>query len=185
MDYADMLIEVTPGMNGIPDFVATKRVREAVIEFCEKTWIYKDDLTITTEPDETEYTLTAPANTVIQAVLSVQDDDEYLLNFTVESDFSSITLTNTPSEAFDMTIKVALAPDEDSTSFPDFIWARHRRPLVAGGKAYCFGMENRPWTSHDEEARNLVRFKNGLTRAKMSMMESRVGVSRVEMRNWT
>jgi len=186
MNFSDLAIKVIPGLTGIPDFVAEERARDAVVEFCRASWIYEADITsITTSAGDGTYPITPDSGMVVVAVLYVKDENDALLNYQVSSDYAEITLADTPADAFDITIRAVMTPDPvDGTSFPDFIYDRFKREIIAGAKAECLDMPNKPWTDHTEADRQRKIFKAGITRAKIDIATGRLGSSRVQMRAW-
>lgn len=180
MYYSEMVDAVQPGISA-PEFVVEGKIQDAVIQFCEETGIWVKDLTaINTEADEDTYEIESPDG-VINSVLSIKDENDYELGFSVADDFSSITLDSTPSSVFGITPKVILIPEVDGGEFPDFIYLRHREALIDGARYKLFEMPNRVWSNDGEAAKALSKFRKGIIRANQSTLLNRKRESFVKM----
>jgi len=187
MDYKAIVSKVAPGLNGIPDFVVIPRIREAVIEFCRETWCYTLKLdAMSVSEDEKEYDLSPPQDREVIAVLNVQDANEVDVAYTVADDYSGIVLDVAPAsdDAFTITPKVVLIPSEDSTDFPDFIFNRFSREIIAGAKSFAHGMSDRPWSDPKQEARHWATFRRGITRMRQDKINGRRQGATVSIPSW-
>jgi len=180
MYYSEMVDSVQPGISA-PAFVVEGKIQDAVIQFCEETGIWVTDLdAINTVADEDTYDLES-FDGVINSVLSIKDENDYELGFSVADDFSAFVLDSTPSSVFAITPKVVLIPEVGGGEFPDFIYARHREALIAGARYKLFEMPNRTWSHDGEAAKSLLKFRKGITRANQTLLLGRKKESFVKM----
>lgn len=189
MDYSEIAEMVMKRLNGIPYFVAEEQVKEAVIDFCQETWVYQTDLTaISVEEDTKEYSLSPPTDMIIIGVLSIRDVDngDQGYDFAVASDYSTFTISVTPNsdDEFELTPKVVLVPGPDSDEIPDWIYNRWSRGLVAGARALCFAMKDKKWSDPNQAQKNASIYESEKNNAKIMNVYAGYNSARVEMRPW-
>lgn len=187
MLFTDLGDKAAPGLKSIPTFVVSEKARDAVREFCRRSWAYLSDLTaVTTVADQADYTLAPLDDTVIISLDSIRNatTETLLYEFSVAADFSEFTLQNTPTSAYSIIPKAVLMPARDSVSFPDWIFDRYEDEIIQGVKAYCLKMENRPWTDLNLAAVRMKEFRSGIALANISRTSGRNASERVTMRDW-
>lgn len=84
-DLTDWSPDILPDIPTVPIVAIISAVRDAAVEFCEKTHLWKVDLTrISVVADTQDYTLTPPASSALVIVDNVkykqngQDDDQFV-----------------------------------------------------------------------------------------------------------
>lgn len=158
---------VRPEVPGCPDIQILDAVLHAGIEFCKRTKIARETITLTTVVDTARYDLTAElaANTEPDEVLSVARGDYFDLTPSSEAEFLACALTlpgtpryfyqdgrelvlgDIPNAVEDLTVTVKTYPGEAATTIPDQLYQRYRLEIAAGAKALLMVMQGQPWTN--------------------------------------
>lgn len=79
MKYSDLSIYIKPEVQGAPDFLIERAVRDSAIDFCARTDIY------TAEPEEViivagvnEYSVSLPSGTELNHIIDIYNDKQAL-----------------------------------------------------------------------------------------------------------
>ena len=76
-------------------------------------------------------------------------------------------LTGTGSLSGHMMLDLAMLPDTDADDMPDWWFDRWAMTILAGAIAELAAMPNQPYSNPDVAARQLKKYRGGLTRAKV------------------
>lgn len=172
MNWTAFYDYVLPDVPGCGAPLAQQAIREAAIEFCAQTLLYKHDHAAIDIVGATHtYALTLPANTVLADVIFAAVNGTpiaprgkawldvsiaewrttatgvpayYFLN----SGRTEIRLVKTPSEsiATGLVLELALKPAKAATEGPDFLLEDWEAAITAGAKARLFAMKRKPWS---------------------------------------
>jgi hypothetical protein len=176
---------ILPDIPGIGLGLALQEIRNAVIEYCEKSLSYEYTLpAIDVVASTHTYTLSPETNTRVVDIKHVLYDDEELEPASEAEldtlfndwrttgagtpgyylsviDRSSIRLVKTPSG--DLTggllVKVAQAPLRAATTVPDWLLERKADAIGYGAKARLFAMRKKPWSDAARAAYYLEKFE--------------------------
>lgn len=186
-------------------------VRDAAIQFCEETLIWKEELAaIDVVADQSEYDLTAPdTDSDIIAPVEVYYDEVRIDPLTEdwitqadaswkskESETSSnyfvqypdvLVLYPIPTVAVTdgLVIRAALRPAADTDEVPDFLFNRYRRAIEYGAKAILMGQKTRDWHDREGADKNEKLFRQALGAARGDVSRNfTTAPLRVRMRNW-
>lgn len=166
-DFESLLPHILQFAPGCAAPTAYFGIRQAAIDFCERTrlWRYADDFDITGTEDEC---ITTPYGSVVHEIELVQwngiDLEPKPLSWLDthrhgwRTDTSSgqpafvtqtapDTLRIVPGQAGHLTLNLWLKPSDDATELPDFMIDSHRKTLAAGALAYILAMPNQPFSS--------------------------------------
>lgn len=160
------LPEVRPYAPGVPDAVAYKAIRNAAIEFCERTrlWRFEDEYTVTAEDCEAIYT---PAQAILHDIemvlfngqelkpMATRDLDRELKGWRTNEQATALpayytqidnaTLRIVPPADGTVFIAFRLKPSATTLEIPDFIadeyrevigWGALGRILTTPGQSY-------------------------------------------------
>lgn len=172
--YAAWVEHVASDVPGIgPEFLLDA-TRDAIIEFCERTLVYRYDVpAISVVALTSAYTVTVPAGTVMWDVItakhnglaleskSKRDLDVLVKDWTLSTttgvpeyfyltpDRTQIRLVKTPSEslASGLVLEIVLKPSRASTSCPDWFLEHHKNTIKEGVHWKLFAMQKKPWTN--------------------------------------
>jgi hypothetical protein len=178
---------VLPLCPGVPEPVAFEHIRNAAIEFCEETklWRYEDTFELTGEPEF----VCVPAGAVIHDIERVDFNGRKLTPATVgwlddtrpdwRSDANLLTgepdcFTQTQPDTIRLvplpstgTAKVylRLKPSEDADQLPDFIASQHRALIGWGAVAGILMLPNQTFSDPNRATYYQGRFDAGLGRS--------------------
>lgn len=166
--------ETLPGLKGVtPGANALKAIRDTLIDFCERTQIWRySPAAVNSVASTAEYTIVVPAGTEISDVLWVQYNDEFPVLSPAsiaeldalfpngwreeegEVDYYYLTtagklrLALTPSTGVTGAIKseVALKPTVTATTVDDFLYTDWRREIGCGARAILMAQSGKPWS---------------------------------------
>ena len=155
-----------------PEIQLLDAILRAGIEFCKRTKIMQQVVTVNTVINTPSYDLTLLMTTGSEPddVLSVRRDGNELdvssQYDTLASEMDSITgtprsyflegrklyLVSTPDavEALQVTIKAR--PAETATTLPDVVYQRYNAEIAAGAKYFLMMQANQPWTNLQQSA---------------------------------
>lgn len=202
--YEDFFKYVLPEVHGCPQEVVKNAIRDAVIEFCDKSFIWTGPSQETTiyagyprytfeerEDDAIVSTVLycSVSDTPIDVIPSsnLNDIDPYWR--TLESNkptacfmdtSSSLRLVGIPTEDIidGLYIEVALKPSRDSSGCPEFLFEDWAPEISHGALAKLKAMSGRVWADTAMAAYHRAEFKAGISRAKVSMIKSNLRSSK-------
>lgn len=181
--------DVLPELPGAPLPMVDHWLRNATIEFCERTKTYVADLDlINAVANQMSYPLVLPANTELVDVVSAWfNGDEitpkspgYLKDkygdWTAETGTpehfthqatDAIMLVPAPADAATdaLKIKASIRPAMAATGIEDWFYSQYRLALVAGCKAKMMAMKDVAWADPDRVALNLGYFESAIEKA--------------------
>lgn len=195
------LPDVLPYVPRCPEMIATHAIREAVIEFCERTLLWRTVLPgMPALKDQATYALTPPAETRIVSVLGValdgtpvdpaSADDLDATNVGWRADGASFayviedpkTLTFTSAPTADSTgdgivVSVAIKPTQAGSECGELLYEDWKPAIAAGALARLKLMADKEWTAPTEAAQ-----KQGVFDAAISagIARARRGHARVQ-----
>ena len=178
--FAALLPQILVEVPGVSDPLGEQVLRNAAIEFCERTWVWRvDQEPLPAEAGIADYELELPDNTALVKVLDVwfngdrltpvgpdQLADEYgdwatqtgtPRFYTQESPAAVILLVPKPevADADAITAKLAVRPSRTATGMDADVLDKYFEAIACGAKAHLFSMANKPWS--DVSAANLNR----------------------------
>lgn len=163
---------VLPDVPGCGSALALQAIREAAIDLCAQSHLYKHDHAAIDIVGATEsYALTLPANTALADVIFAAVNGDPIAPrgkgwldgnvadwrttatgvpryYFVNSDRTEIRLVTTPAESIDagLVLELALKPTKASTEGPGFLLEDWEAAITAGAKARLFAMKRKPWS---------------------------------------
>lgn len=201
--YTDFYEYVLPEVHGCPKGIAKNAIRDAVIEFCDKSLIWtapseKTDILAgyarygfnTRADDAITATLThvaiedSPLDIIAQKELeSVASDWRNLTSVKPTKCFmdtaQTLRLVGTPTEDIDdgLYVEVALKPSRASVECPDFLLENWAEWIAHGALARLKAMVGRVWADPNIVSFHRSEFRSGISRAKSAAQKSRQVVS--------
>lgn len=195
ISYEAFLPEVMPHVSpGCPEIIVINDIRNACIEFCEKTnwWIHEELEPLHTIANESDYEIDTLPQVDIANVLNVKHNkialspvtapwlEENTPNWKEEpastqaayyqvlhGDVVSLRLHPKPSESKIDVVEVlaSLKPTRDSTHIDKKIYRLFLEDIAAGAKARLLAMQGKDWTNPGEAARQRAVFRKAIERA--------------------
>lgn len=193
--YTDFLDEVMPHVPGCSVTVATNAIRNACVEFCEKTNILQvDHDLVTTLANVPDYDLEPPTNYLVARIMRAWFKNDTLTP-AAPDEVASIRVFNTNAEGADgtatpkfifqkdertfsvypvpketsrnaITMRIALKPTRSSTTIDDKIFEEYLEVIANGAKARLMLMPSKPYTNPDLAGVNNALFQQGINAAK-------------------
>lgn len=205
-NWESYLPEVNPEVPACPHPIMVNAVRNAAIEFCEKTLIWREDLdAITILTDKRGYDLDPPTDTVIVVPIYVAVDGEIIRPASVDQldDVSLYQRVLKTSRTYDMIsasrlqlgwepdadltsgleVRAALRPSSSADGADTTIYEEWHEDIAAGAKARLMMMPNKNWTNPQLAMYYQNMFDAGIGEAKAVIGKGRTRVSQqVQMR---
>lgn len=183
--YPDLLPEVPEAPLPLVD----QWLRNAAIEFCERSKALVVDLTLTDAvANQMSYLLVLAADTDLVEIITVwfsgkritpksprfleETYDDWQAEtgtplYYTQQNTGAILLVPAPSAAATGAIKIkaAVKPGLAATGIEDWIFSQSRQGLAAGAKAKLFAMNGVPWASPERIAINQAMFEATINKA--------------------
>lgn len=167
--WKSYLPQVLPHVRGCPTSLAINAVRDAAIELCSKSRIWRSTLTAQNiVADQDEYTLSPPSNTTVITPVYVEVDEIVIRPMAADTldhiaprwriggalkayhmlDATTLKLSWTPDEAVTdgLVVMVSLKPTEDSTQGDDILYDDWKRGIAAGAIGALKMMSDERWS---------------------------------------
>lgn len=185
MKYSDFSAHIRPEVQGAPDFVIERAVRDSAIDFCSRTDIYMPEPEfLTVIAGLNEYAVSLPAGTELNHILDIFKDksalspisyNQLLLRlgdetttgspqYYAQRDNADFYLAPIPSATDSLRVLYSVKPSSASTSIPDTVGKEHRE-LIAHGALYRLQMmSSQPWSNPAAAANNKQLFERAVGR---------------------
>src|SRR4030066_756056 len=169
--YTSFLPKVSPEVPGCPLSVAEDAVREAAIEFCEKSWawIYTHDA-ISSIANEGVYPFEPPTGALVSRVLQAWYESRELIprtadqlseeyqnwttatgspKYMVQDNEDELIIVPKPTTNVSnaITLRVCLKPTHASTAIETRLYEHYLNTIAMGAKAKLMMMSDKPWAN--------------------------------------
>lgn len=200
--FDEFLPEVLPDVPGCPDISAIIAIRNAAIEFCERSHFWKSALgAFSTEANAMTYNLVSPVTGT--RVIQVRDlfldgaeirprTEEWLdqnsldwrtagskPRFYFQPSPEQITLASLPDAAYALTGTVSLCPKRTATGIERFVYENHLETIASGAKSRLMMAPGKAWSNPQLGQYHAGLFNSGVTSANVN---SAKGLSRAPIR---
>lgn len=164
MNLEDLAPFVLPSVPGCPDPTLLHHLRQAAIEFCQRTLAWQEDLdTITSVASTPSYAFVLPAGSALVKLIAFTVDGEEAAVVTPEKgrrlalndsgrdvawtdDRVNVRVHPTPSAAgLVYGFKAALKPTQAATTIGDALGEHYAAEIAAGALAGLFDLANVTW----------------------------------------
>lgn len=195
MLYADMVQWVLSRAKGCPEDEAIDAMRNACIEFCEKTYFLTEGTTTVFDgTDAPDIDLDRQVIDILEA--RIQGEDEpipiYAMNDPdideMEEDDTALIFADpnhaevipTPTAEAPVTIEmlIAYAPGPTSNEVPDILWLRNSEALKNGALGRVLAVPGEAWSNDTKAAYHLGLFAAAITRVAGQTGRNRLTTSR-------
>lgn len=200
--YEQFLPYVTQYAPDVSEFVAIDAIRNACIEFCERTMIWEYDIpSIDIVALKSNYVIPSPADTKVVSILQAYYNTDILLIPKAPDELASIyrmsnwqTLQGTPQfitriikpevvivpvpfAATDdsLRLRVALAPTRDSQEVDSEIYEQWAEVIARGARARIYGHPKQPYYDKAAAMEEARMFRVGINEARIQVAK---GLSR-------
>lgn len=197
--WADFLDEVLPEMKGTPpQALVTNAIKNAAVEFCERSFVYRVDHPTVTSVDSTgEYDwapgaglkvvraeavwyekkeLTPKTVDELRAMHVYWPDWEGVPLYFVQERVEELILVPKPTDGVADAIraKVSVKPARAATGIDDAIWEKYLEPIASGAKGRLFAMKDKPWTDGTLAAYHKGLFESAIDAARLAAFKGHV-----------
>ena len=175
----DFLAIVRGRLPGCPDFILKDAVLRTAIEFCKRTRLLVERVTVDVEAEEAAVTL-SPDTDLHWEVLDLRRDnirltpwnrrealvqDQSLATGTPQYYYQegdlTLVLSPIPDADETLTALVTLRPDDAATTLPDVLWSDYREPIAAGARAWV-RRNHGDWVNPESEAEDRAIFERAI-----------------------
>lgn len=180
----DFLPSIRPYAPGVADPTAYFAIRQAAIEFCERTrlWRFEDEFQVNSEDADG---LMAPPDAVVHEIESAWFDDHKLTPQTTRwldrncvgwqtglangfpqyvTQKSQNEVSIAPRGTGTVRLVMFLKPSQDADEVPDFLVDQHRETIAQGALARILMIPNQSFTSPDAAMAYSMAFGQALDR---------------------
>lgn len=175
MKYSDLNLYVRPEVQGCPDFLIERAVRDTVIDFCRRTDVYiPEPEFITIIGGVNEYSVTLPTGTELNHIIDVFENQTALQpisynellrrlgdetergkpKYYSQRDNAEFFVAPIPNQNDSFRVVYSVKPTATSTSVPDTIGREYREALVHGTLFRLQMMAGHPFTNPNLAAAN-------------------------------
>lgn len=196
--FTAFLTEVLPFVHDCPQFVAVNALRNASIEFCERSHYWQVDASpVDVLAGTATYTIPVPAGTAMVEInqawlkgqLLIPQSAEVLTRIyrgvdwrtqtgppayitALNSNDVQLVLVPQISVAQGLTVRAVVAPTRASTGIDTFIYERQLEVIAYGARARLYGMSGQPY--YDPQSSELYRhrFMAGVNDARIKANRS-------------
>lgn len=198
VSFEVFLPRVMPEVIGCPEPTAIQSIRDAAIEFCEKTAAWQLDWTLDVEEGVNEYAIGLPSSmrcTAIQRAFyrntplkpmpadMALDADLYretptkgnsTPRFFQQKAAAMLSLLPTPNESASeiVTLRVAVQPSRDAATCDDSLYQDWAEVIAHGAKARLMASPGKPWTNPAFAAERGL-FLTGINSARLRVAKAR------------
>ena len=187
--------EVLTDVPGVPQNVAFNAIRNAAIEFCDRSWVYRVMLApISTVADIAEYALSPGADLKPAKVIRAWHDDVEIFPQTTQElslryaqwtseegtpqwftqrKPESVILVPIPTAALTdgLDIELAIKPARSATGILDEIYEKYLEEISYGAKFKLFTMKSKPWSDPAHAAAWKAAFDEAIGKAKIDAVK--------------
>ncbi len=198
---------VLPDVQGCPISVANNAILSTVIDFCEKSLLWKQEaapVNVVAGTSQYQFVPVASSRVVEPVFVSVEDQ---ALTATSLNDLDtlypgwreweqdkptmyymdtneSIRLVGTPTESFtdSLEIHMALKPERGVSEVEDFIYEDWAEIIAHGALARLHAMANKTWADPRVVQYHNRKYRSGLSRARSKSLKSWQGAAPTKIR---
>ena len=195
MKFTDFAPFIRPEVQGCPDFLLERAVRDAATDFCRRTDVYlAEPEYIQISAGVNEYSVTIPTGTELNHIVDIYNDNVALnpVSFTellkrlgdentrgtpkfyAQRDNKDFYLAPIPAEKDTLRVLYSLKPTSSSTSIPDTIGKEYREIISHGALFRLQMMAGQPFSNPNFGAINRDRFEKEVGR---TIRQSKYGFS--------
>lgn len=193
--YEQFLDEVMPHVPGCPNAIAINAIRNAAIEFCEKSLVVqRDHELVSVVRNVADYDLEAPTGQVVAKIMRAWFQATPLMpiapdevgsirvynaraegadgpgdpRYIIQKNDTTFSLYPVPKENKPLSIfmRVAMKPSRASTQVEDVLFEDYLETIAAGARARLMLMPGKPYTSPELALANKTLFDQGVNLAR-------------------
>jgi hypothetical protein len=186
MKYSDFSQYIRPEVQGCPDYMIERAVRDSAIDFCKRTDVYMvEPEFVTVIRGVNEYQVSLPTGTELNHIIDIYDDKINLkaVSYTellsrlgneaergtpryyAQRDNTDFYLAPIPNDGKSLRVLYSVKPTASSTSIPDTIGKEHRETISHGALYRLQMMSGQSWANPNAAGDNKVLFEREVGRS--------------------
>lgn len=190
---ADVFLnEIMPELPSCPKAMAVNAIRNAVIEFCARSLVWRADLAaVAAVANQGAYAFSPPTSSVVAEVISAWYDalpitpklpadladlyDNWTTEagdpkYFVQNNTSGLILVPMPDAALAnaITTKVALKPTRAAAAVEDWIVEKYLEEMAHGAKGRLLAIPKKPWSDAALSSHHTGLFEQGIASARLN-----------------
>jgi len=183
--YSELGIYIRPEVQGCPEFLVERSVRDSAIDFCARTGVYiPEPETLTIIKGVNEYAVSLPTGTELNRIIDIYNDKTALQplgysellgrlgdeteqgspKYYAQRDNSDFYLAPTPDETATLRVVYSVKPTATSSSIPDTVGRENREALVHGALYRLQMMSGQPFSNGGAAQMNNQLFEKAVGR---------------------
>lgn len=147
-------------------------VRDTTIEFCEKTWIWREIVDFPMVVDDRVVQVNIPPHTRLIAILSYIEDDKDKVSDDLIIREDTAILMHKAKETKTVDARVVLCPSNDATDCPEWFYKTYAEVIGYGANSRLLSLPGTPWTNFDVALLNTQMFNKVIMRTKIQMAKN-------------
>lgn len=188
VSYEAFIPEVAPHVNGAPQPVILKAIRDAVIEFCDESGVINRTLdSILVPAGSQEFDLDVPGGERVCGVknLTEEQSGEELSKSLYRCDGSVITFSTWLPMSVNIVATVSTKPKRSSKGCDESLYEDWLQGIVAGALFLLQSMNGREWADNTSALINERVFRKYIVKAKHYSRTGRVnGLGKIRQRSF-
>jgi hypothetical protein len=194
-DFEEFLPDVLPFVPNAPEFAAINAIRDASIDFCQKTWYWQVDLPVMDlKAGKAVYDLLPNPDSRIVGIAMVYYKDILLIpkgqdelarlyrdtnwktlegepRYYTQRSRNEITLVPTPTmdDPATLYVRVALAPTRSACSIETEIYEIFAEAIAHGARAILYNTPGQPYFDRVSARESDMEFRRGISEAKIAI----------------
>jgi len=175
VEWSAFFPRVLPHVRGCPAPVAIQAIRDAAMEFCQKTWIWQEVVDMDFVEDDVDVTITLPSDSKLIAIKDfIEDDRKYEPDDFLIRD-NEVILTKAAEETETIEGRVILAPYKTSTTCPEWLYNDHDVAIAEGAKARLMFDAKQIWANSELATLSLNFFRKAINTEKIKIFQGYAG----------
>lgn len=195
VSFEEFLPDVMPFVPNVPEFAAINAIRDATIDFCQKTWRWQVDLApVDLVAGNAKYELLVPFDARVVGVASVYFKDILLIpkgqdelarlyrdtnwqtlegepRYYTQRSKGTLQLVPTPTknDAASLYIRVALAPNREASEVESEIYELYADGIAHGARAILYNTPGQPYFDRVSARESAMDFRRMISEAKIEI----------------
>jgi len=165
---------VMPEVKGVPAPMAIQAIRDAAMEFCQKTWVWQDNVPYEMEKGFREIFVSVPRGArLVSVIYLLENDREKKMpdNIMIKSQRTPVEGEFPSEQDMEYEARVALKPSETSTEGPEFLYNDHAEAIAHGAKARLMYDLRKDWGQPELARMHHQQFRQAIAQEKIRMQQ--------------
>lgn len=165
---------VMPEVKGVPAPMAIQAIRDSAREFCQKTWVWQDNVPYEVQEDQREILVVLPDDTRLVSVVYLLENGNYKQlpeDIYIKAKDSPIDSEFEADKSREYEARVALKPSESCAGGPDWLYNDHAESVAHGAKARLMYDARKDWGHPDLAMMHHQLFRKAIAAERIRMQQ--------------